>query len=435
MIAARLDLLDADSRDAIRRCSVVGRVFWPAAADVREHVVAGLAPRGLVTEHPTSSMAGLREFSFKHALTRDVAYASLPRPERRALHRRVGEWLLEVAPDRGVETAELAAYHYAEALAYGETSPAVSRRASELLATAGLAALQRGVLRPTRADSSSARPSSPRTTTRGPSRSCCSGGSRRRSAGPTPRSAHLDLRALARRARRRDAPWQTRSAGGRARSGSRDGGTRRSPSRRMPSRRSPASRTRPSARGRSRDASQLAMLRGEPSALGSREEALAVAERVGDAFGAVNSRINIASAHAMTGAHGAGPRTRSSTSWTTPSRSGRPKRHTARSRTSSGTRPGYLPVDDVVRVHAERAGKLSDLPRPPAIGLYVELSLAMMQLLPAGRWDEVDEILASDRQLAEAPDRPLGLARPHRAARDAPRRPRDRGGAPRASSR
>ena len=43
------------------------------------------------------------------------------------------------------------------------------------------------------------------------------------------------------------------------------------------------------------------MLRGEPSALELAEDALAVAERVGDAFGAVNSRINIASAHAMRG--------------------------------------------------------------------------------------------------------------------------------------
>ena len=35
VIAARLDLLDSDSRDAIRRCAVVGRVFWPEAAGVR----------------------------------------------------------------------------------------------------------------------------------------------------------------------------------------------------------------------------------------------------------------------------------------------------------------------------------------------------------------------------------------------------------------
>jgi class 3 adenylate cyclase/tetratricopeptide (TPR) repeat protein len=146
VIAARIDLLEADSRDALRRCSVIGRVFWPDAAGVSERCVAALGRRDLILQQPTSSMAGMTEFSFKHALTREVAYASLPRSERRELHRRVAEWVQEVAPDRGVEAAELAAYHYGEALRYGEDDPAVSRRAYQLLMTAGEAALQRGAL-------------------------------------------------------------------------------------------------------------------------------------------------------------------------------------------------------------------------------------------------------------------------------------------------
>jgi hypothetical protein len=85
VIAARLDLLELDAREALRRCAVVGRVFWPAAVDVDEELVAGLTGTGLVSLHPLSVMAGLQEFSFKHALTRDVAYGSLARPERREL--------------------------------------------------------------------------------------------------------------------------------------------------------------------------------------------------------------------------------------------------------------------------------------------------------------------------------------------------------------
>ena len=73
----------------------------------------------------------MREFAFKHALTRDVVYSTLPRPERRDLHRRVAEWIQEISADRDVEAAELAAYHYGEALAYGEDDRAVSRRAVE----------------------------------------------------------------------------------------------------------------------------------------------------------------------------------------------------------------------------------------------------------------------------------------------------------------
>src|SRR5262249_25775315 len=146
VIAARIDLLDADSRDALRRCSVIGRVFWPQAAGVNEQTIAALGRRDLVFQQPSSSMAGMTEFAFKHALTREVAYATLPRSERRELHRRVAEWVQEVSPDRGVEAAELAAYHYVEALAYGADDPAVSRRAYELLLTASEAALQRGAL-------------------------------------------------------------------------------------------------------------------------------------------------------------------------------------------------------------------------------------------------------------------------------------------------
>src|SRR5581483_4298483 len=82
VIAARIDLLDAEPREALRRCSVVGRVFWPAAAGASDEAVLSLTSGGLVSEQPASSMAGMREFAFKHALTRDVAYASLPRSER-----------------------------------------------------------------------------------------------------------------------------------------------------------------------------------------------------------------------------------------------------------------------------------------------------------------------------------------------------------------
>ena len=40
VIAARIDLLETGSRDALRRCSVVGRSFWPAAVEVEEQVIA-----------------------------------------------------------------------------------------------------------------------------------------------------------------------------------------------------------------------------------------------------------------------------------------------------------------------------------------------------------------------------------------------------------
>jgi class 3 adenylate cyclase/tetratricopeptide (TPR) repeat protein len=143
VIAARVDLLDASSREALRRCSVMGRVFWPRAVGVDETVIAALVPRALVAEHAESTVSGMREFAFKHALTHDVAYSTLPRAERRELHGQVGRWVEDVAPGRESEMAEIAAYHYDRALEYGETSAEVRARACELFLVAGEAALVR----------------------------------------------------------------------------------------------------------------------------------------------------------------------------------------------------------------------------------------------------------------------------------------------------
>jgi predicted ATPase/class 3 adenylate cyclase len=144
VIAARIDLLQAQERDALRRCSVMGRTFWPSAVGVEDDDVAALGRRALVTERPDSSFSGRREFAFKHALTHEVAYSSLPRADRRELHRRVAEWIADVVPDRQAETAELRAYHLEEALRHGERDPELERRAYEALVTAGDAAIRRG---------------------------------------------------------------------------------------------------------------------------------------------------------------------------------------------------------------------------------------------------------------------------------------------------
>src|SRR4029079_2927212 len=119
-----IDRLEAASRDALRRCSVIGRSFWPAAVDVDEGVIGGLVRSGLVSDSVEATMAGMREFAFKHALTRDVVYSTLPRPERRELHRRVGEWIQEVAPDRSAETVGSAPYNFHTAAPYGEDDAA-----------------------------------------------------------------------------------------------------------------------------------------------------------------------------------------------------------------------------------------------------------------------------------------------------------------------
>jgi pimeloyl-ACP methyl ester carboxylesterase len=52
------------------------------------------------------------EYTFKHTLTRDVAYASLLRETRRMLHRQVGETMEVLYSERLAELAETLAYHF-----------------------------------------------------------------------------------------------------------------------------------------------------------------------------------------------------------------------------------------------------------------------------------------------------------------------------------
>jgi tetratricopeptide (TPR) repeat protein len=143
VIAARIDLLDATSRDALRRCSVIGRWFWPDAVGISPDLVAGIGG-GLVAESPESAMGGMREFSYRHALTRDVAYGSLSRPERRELHVRVADWIVQLSAEQGREDSELIADHLLRAIENGADDPDLHRRAVEAQRRAGQAALALG---------------------------------------------------------------------------------------------------------------------------------------------------------------------------------------------------------------------------------------------------------------------------------------------------
>jgi hypothetical protein len=119
VLAARIDLLGPAEKAALQAASVVGRVFW--ATPVWE-LLGGfeadfgvLVERDFVRRRARSSLAGEREFAFKHALTRDVAYAGLPRARRARLHAAFSAWLERVGEGRD-EHAPLLAHHYAEAV-------------------------------------------------------------------------------------------------------------------------------------------------------------------------------------------------------------------------------------------------------------------------------------------------------------------------------
>ena len=118
VLAARIDLLGAAEKSALQAAAVIGRIFW--AGPVYELVAAEpdlrlLEERDLVRRRAGSSMAGEREYAIKHALTREVAYASLPKAARARMHAAFAAWLERVRDDRD-DLAALLAHHYAEAV-------------------------------------------------------------------------------------------------------------------------------------------------------------------------------------------------------------------------------------------------------------------------------------------------------------------------------
>jgi len=118
LLAARIDLLDPSAKAALQAASVIGRTFWTNS--VRELVESGDPNLGLLVERDFirqegSSMLGQEEFTFKHALTREVAYAGLTKASRLRLHARFAGWLEAVGEGRD-EHAPLLAHHYAEAV-------------------------------------------------------------------------------------------------------------------------------------------------------------------------------------------------------------------------------------------------------------------------------------------------------------------------------
>jgi tetratricopeptide (TPR) repeat protein len=129
IIAARLDALPAGERRVLQDASVVGRFFWRGALAAMSGDGAGLDDaldslelRDFIRHQPTSRLEGDREFLFKHILTMEVAYETLPRAVRKERHATVAGYLERAAGDRVRESASLLGHHWRAA---GESGRAV----------------------------------------------------------------------------------------------------------------------------------------------------------------------------------------------------------------------------------------------------------------------------------------------------------------------
>jgi tetratricopeptide (TPR) repeat protein len=153
LIAARLDTLSADRKALLHDAAVVGKVFWSGAlaamggrplAEV-EQALHELLRKELVRPSRSSTMEGESEYSFWHALVRDVAYAQTARGDRARRHRSAAAWLEGKAGERVEDLAEVLAHHYLQALelteAAGDAAGDLGPAARRYLALAGERAL------------------------------------------------------------------------------------------------------------------------------------------------------------------------------------------------------------------------------------------------------------------------------------------------------
>jgi class 3 adenylate cyclase/tetratricopeptide (TPR) repeat protein len=127
-IAARIDAMPSSVRDALLSAAVIGKTFWRGVlgtvtslpnVDEALHV---LEARHFVRRDSSSQLAGDVQFTFKHMLIREVAYATVPRALRRERHAAVAGYIEDTLA-AGEALSTILAYHWREAGEPGRAIP------------------------------------------------------------------------------------------------------------------------------------------------------------------------------------------------------------------------------------------------------------------------------------------------------------------------
>jgi tetratricopeptide (TPR) repeat protein len=116
VLAARIDRLPAEDKRLLQTAAVIGTdVPWPllqVIAELPEEALhRGLAHLQAAELLYETRLFPEREYTFKHALTHEVAYRSLLQERRRTLHARIVAALEAVFADRLADQIERLAYH------------------------------------------------------------------------------------------------------------------------------------------------------------------------------------------------------------------------------------------------------------------------------------------------------------------------------------
>jgi class 3 adenylate cyclase/tetratricopeptide (TPR) repeat protein len=130
VLAARIDRLAPEEKRLLQTAAVIGTEVPMALLQAIAEIPEEPLRLGLVHLQAAEFLYETRlfpepEYTFKHALTHEVAYGSLLQERRRVLHARIVEALERLAPDRLAEQVERLAHHalrgevWDKALAYG----------------------------------------------------------------------------------------------------------------------------------------------------------------------------------------------------------------------------------------------------------------------------------------------------------------------------
>ncbi|MGA9722651.1 MAG: adenylate/guanylate cyclase domain-containing protein [Candidatus Binatus sp.] len=140
ILAARIDRLSAESKDLLQALAVIGREFSlsliravvPKSDDELSRMLNDLQLGEFIYEQPA---VGDIEYSFKHALTQEVAFGSVLNERRKELHRRTAAAIESLYADRLEDCYTELAHHYGRA--------GYAAKAVQYMGLAGEQALQR----------------------------------------------------------------------------------------------------------------------------------------------------------------------------------------------------------------------------------------------------------------------------------------------------
>jgi len=116
ILAARIDRLSPEDKRLLQAAAVVGKdvpfsLFQAIADEPDPAIRAGLARLQAAEFLYEARLFPDLEFTFRHALTHEVAYGSVLQERRRTLHARIAEAIERLYPDRLIEHVDRLAHH------------------------------------------------------------------------------------------------------------------------------------------------------------------------------------------------------------------------------------------------------------------------------------------------------------------------------------